>query len=849
MTDQNDDSKLSVRTVDSKGVAPKRRVATPAAAVGAYESARQLELTRDARFGDLRGIYDGFPPTPTWRMEEMGMADMPNFNLKQFQYKVDRYVETWRRVTTAGEMWYEVTAKHPDPREALRRSKYLTDCFNRAIRRWDSTDYRRSNGYVLRCAARDTQLGLFGIGVSHFTDSIDWRWETRPTRKVLVPKGAQITLENCPIVFVDDYNLSVPQLYAMRKKAGWNEAAVLWALYMRTNETQKNSGRAFTYAEWENEIRNNEAFFSTREFAPCRLVHCYVREFGDDANVFDITHTIFIETITTGSTDDKDKPQPGDEKLGWLYEKTKAAKRWSEIFAVFADNAGPEMEWHGVKGHGDLIYDTCHFNNQMFNRTATSAIIANMPIFTGSDEFQRQKLNQVVFSYGAILYPDIGTLTQLKIGGDIGGAASMFELGTRSLDTISRTPPANQQMGPEKTATQENYERMEQTELSSLQIGNYFATGGDPLGGEMYRRLAQPASKYPKAHPGGHVAELFRKEAAEFGIPEDELLNVETVMATRKGGSGSMGVDILKAKEAMAIATPGAGQLFARRLIASSMFPETLVDALVEEKAPPPDQEDVVIALENLNMQNGQVPQAFGFQPHEKHLKQPSNNDHLSILSGIEQVVNAMLKTGIEPNQIQDAIKLHNSFDAGIIHCEQHVEFMRELPRMGARPSIYEGFIREINPVLNGMKQISRSFAETIASAQEMAAQQPENMDAEMLETQAEIQRKDMLAQAEIARKDAAADAKLGNLAVTHQARTDTKLSDHELKQGLEAQKSAFDLQKQRTQAIQELEEKAGQAQVDIALEAAKGEQKIQTQRQVDAAKVAAAKKKPKASK
>lgn len=830
--EENSESQLTVRTVDSKGKAPKRRIATPAAAQGAYYNARWMERQRDARYGDIRGIFDGFPPVKPSIMEEQGMGDMPNVNLKQFQAKIDQYVDTWRRVTCSGEIWYEVKARHPDPAEMARRSQYLTDCFNRAIRRWDRTDFRQSGAYVLRCAAKDTQLGLFGIGIAHFRDSIDWRWDMRATRKVYVPHGTLITMENCPVMFIDDDTVSVTQLYSMKDKPGWNKEAILWALYLRINQTSKPlQGVTFMFAEWENWLRNNETWLWTTEFDPVKLVNCYVREFGENSNEFDITHTIFLETQATNDATTK-KDDPNDKKNGWLFEKEKAAKHWNEVVAVFADNAGPEMAWHGVKGHGDLIYDLCHNNNLLYNRLCQSGIIQNMAIFTGADESQRQRINQITLSTGAIIYPDMGQITQLKIGGDIKALGDVFLTGVQTLEQISRTSPINESFGPEKTATQENYERLAQTELTGLQISNYHATGGDALGGEMYRRIAQPASKYPEVHPGGKVAALFRKEAKEYGIPEGELLDVEYVKATRQGGSGSMGVDIVKAKEAMAIATPGPGQLFARELIARAMFPPDIVTALIERKAPPPDQEDVVISAENLFIQNGQVPEAQGFQPHEKHLKQPSNNDHLSILAGIEQIVNGLLKSGIQPPQLQDAVKLHNAFDAGIAHCEQHVTFMQELPRIGGRPGIYEGFLKEIQPVLNGMRQLSKAFAQTISEAQEMAQAQPQNAAPEMLKAQNDIQIAQMKAAADIEIKQQQADAKMGNLAVTHQARTDMKLSDHDLKQGLDAQQKAFELQAQRAQAIQGMEEQAGEARVNMALTAAEGEIKIQQEKE-----------------
>lgn len=815
---ENDQSNLTVRTVDQKGVAPRRRIATPAAAQGAYYTLRDQGRLRDMRFADMRGNYDGFPPVPPSRMVEMGMADMPNFNLKQFQYKIDQYADTWRRVNTAGETWYDVKAFHPDPREALRRSNYLTACFNRAIRRWDSTDFCQSSDYVLQCTARDTQLGLFGIGISHFSDPIDWRWKMRPTRKVLVPPKTLITLKNCPAVYIED-EMSVPQLYSLRNKNGWNEEAVLYALYMRTNENIQ--GRKWTYSEWENYIRNNESWIWNTEFSPVEFVHCYVREFGDNSNEFNITHTIFVDTLAfSGRVNDRDKASKDEKKTGWLYEKPRCATRWSQVLIPFSDNPGPELEWHGVKGFGDLIFDPCLSNDLMYNRGLACSIIQNMPIFTGVDEQNRQRLNQAIFNFGSILYPDLGQLNQVKINGDIGAMTGMFELGTRLLDTISRTQPVNQQLGPEKTATQENYERMAMTEVTGLQISNYNATGNDALGAEMYRRIAQPGSKYPESYPGGNVAKLFREEAKLAGIAEQDLLQVISVKATRKGGSGSVAVDIVKGKEALAIATPGSGQLFARKMIANAMYEPDVVNSLIEEKAPPPDQEDVVISQENLSIQSGQQPTAFDFQPHEKHLQQESGNDHLNVLAGLQNVVQAIMRSGIKPNELQDAVKLHSSFDAGIGHSEQHLEFMESMPRSGERPGLYEGFVKQVRPILNNMRQLSRSFGEAIMTAQERAEQQAPT-DPKMIEAMAKIERDNVLAAAEIQRKNAAHEQKLGNLAETSAVRTQIKAQQQLQDLGDKAERSALDMQTQRAKANQSLQEQSEQANMQIAVDSA----------------------------
>jgi len=106
---------MTVQTIDSKGKAPKRRIATPAAALTAYSTARNIEIRRDARFGCIAGIFAGFPPNDPAEMEKMGQADCPNINFRQFEAKVNTYVGNWTAINAAGSEWAEVSAEHEDP--------------------------------------------------------------------------------------------------------------------------------------------------------------------------------------------------------------------------------------------------------------------------------------------------------------------------------------------------------------------------------------------------------------------------------------------------------------------------------------------------------------------------------------------------------------------------------------------------------------------------------------------------------------------------------------------------------------------------------------------------------------
>jgi hypothetical protein len=134
-----------------------------------------------------------------------------------------------------------------------------------------------------------------------------------------------------------------------------------------------------------------------------------------------------------------------------------------------------------------------------------------MLLFKGGSEADRQKMSQIkVTPFGAMIDLEI---EQFQLRADTTNMVSMFQLGTSIMDTNSRQVPTNQETsrGEAPTATQVNFDRADDAQFTTLQVNFYRATGLDCIGGEMYRRMAQPASKYPEGWPGGDVAKHFRE--------------------------------------------------------------------------------------------------------------------------------------------------------------------------------------------------------------------------------------------------------------------------------------------------------------------------------------------------
>ncbi len=795
---------LSVQTIaiaDGKATAPKRRMSTPAAAWSAYTNLWYQGRKRDLRFGDLAGIYAGYPPTPASVLANNGIPDCPNVNTKQFQAKLGKYASTWNAVSGQNDGWYKVKMKHPDPMEAMRRSECVTKHFNNAIKRWDDSaveeeDFCTLSAYTLNSQVRDTQMGLFGIGVGLWEDDIDFRWVPIPTRRVLVPQGTRLSMVNCPAIFIEDNNFSVAQLWSMRGKAGWNDNAIERCLFDRVELQAQTNQRNWSYSEWVNYVRNNDVPYMY-DFAPVRVVHSFTQEFD-----LTISHSIFCDFQYTSGVTNKDFTRSKKSKLyneaaqEFLFDKAKAGKRWQQIIGVFADNAGPEGDWHGVKGFGDLIYDGCHLNNLLFNRGALGAFLTNTLMFKGVNESDVQKMDQIVLTNMGIMAPGL-ELEQVKFAGDIQGAMSMFNAGSAILDQNTRDFPQNQRTagGDQPTATQVNYDRADEAQFDNLQVQNYH-TFEDSLGSEMYRRLAQPPEKYPESWGGGKVAKQFREACKKDGIPIEDLLKVESVKANRTGGTGNVGLDNAKADQALSVATPGKGQQNARKAKIAAWWGYDNVSAFVED-APEPTADDANIDSDNLFIQEGQTPTAWPWNDQQKHLSQ-----HLALLSQAAQAAEQLMAQGTVEQNIDGANKLVNLIVAGVAHSGQHVQLMQQMPRTPGKKGMFEQVLGEATKQLHNMSQIAEALGQDVEKAQ---AQQQPQQSLEMVKAQAQIQIEDAKAKAEIAREDEKARSKLGHMAVANEAKTQMKLQDHALTVDSKQAQVAQDIQLKTAEGVQDI--------------------------------------------
>lgn len=795
---------LEPATLDQDGKPPTTRFSSFAGLQSAYMDAKRMHDTQDIRYTSIRGIFDRMPPEDPAYLRQQGLEDMPNFNTGEFTAKVESYVSTWVDHNTGGYKFAKVRLKRKKENPPELSDAYdekATDFFNEAMTEWeDDAETQSAAHYILKSCVRDTQMGLFGVGYCYFKDDVDWRFCSIPNRKVLLPRGTSVTLENCGVLFVES-ETTVTDLYNKVKSAnadaGWNKDAVWQMLYDRTAENKAGTNVRESLAEWQNRLRDNDDSFLNMNFSLVEVVDCYVQEFNEGRKKNGISHYVIARS---------------GAPMEILFKKERRYKSYRTFLIPFVDNSGPEGDIHGVKGFGDSIYDNCHFQNQFFNHMARTSLMANMPMWQTSGESDRDKVSQIKWTNLGILNPGVN-LNPIRIHTDLNGMLAIHQASQRIVNTNSRTYPTGETMGQEaKTATQSTFDRQDQAKLSSLQIKMYRMVGLDSLLTEMYRRISRES--YPGNLPGGRAAENFRKKCEEAGIPADCYSNPIKVEADRTGGTGNMALDLMIAEKALSVASPGRGQFNARKDIVKSLVGSDRVLEFVQ----PEDyvqEGQAYVDLENSNLADGQTFPARENQDHIIHLgvMSPEGSGHLAVLMSAFQTAQQMAEAGVE-QFLEDAKKIDRVMEATVTHVVQHVAFLESI-----KIESYQEVAKEMRKLINDVAQFMITFRDQIAKA--VQNQQPQGPQlsaadqAKIISAQVEAKIKEAQAMQDLQHKQQNQDMKVGNMAERSAVNNELKMAE----QMAELQRKQVEFEQQLGQMALET---MTQAEIDVAKTRAK---------------------------
>lgn len=713
-------------TISQTGKAPKNRFQDAASLFSVYQQAQLEALQNDERLTDLRANYDGLPMDlgDISNEQTQNNGNLPNINRREFTRMIDDYAGNFVAIDTGADTVAEIGLKWKYVQSAAQKTQWeqaLGTFFTEAFKEWNVTK-EAANGnsfcptslaqYVMESSVRNTQMGLFNIGVSFFRDNIDWRWIAVPTRCVIVPNGTKITLRNNSIVYVRRTYTST-ELYGKAKKVGWNTKEIYRVLYERLSENLPGSISRVPYSDVENWVRNNESLLQ-RDFRQIFLVECFVEEFPDaDGNAGGVTKYVISDQ--------------GPNRQ-FLYKGDREYDSIHNVLIAFTDNPGPEGDWHGVKGYGDQLYDIATQNNLLWNHFVTMAILTSTPMFQSATSDDRQKLSQMVWSRMGVLLPGL-TLTQVKIDADLEQVGAAMDSGVELLQDTARNYPQQQtQPNSNVTATEATLRAQKEAQLSTRQIMMYRSIGLDPLFSEMYRRITN--QDYPVSWPGGVAAKNFRDKCKAFGIPVEAYVDAQNVQASRRGGTGNASLDTQRAMQVLSVASPGRGQQEAKKAIIASLAGWDQVPTFYQD-VPAQDSDDVTMTLEKSILTLGQLPDAISFQNHQKHLgtPDPAGPGHLSILATAHQAAMQMLAQGLK-TALPDAQKLSRVMDATVHHCGEHMQYLGQQLQF-TRDKALENAVKQLGSVLGTFGKFAQSFDQALAKASQEAQPQAPQMSAE----------------------------------------------------------------------------------------------------------------------
>lgn len=775
-------------TVTPSGTAPKTRFTTAAGVWQSYEQAFQESAKSDFRFADMRAMYDGMPmELGDVSQKQINAGDLPNVNLRKFKSKLKTYVGNFTQLDCGADTIANVTVKMKycqSPTQKTLWDQQLTQFFSEAFPEWDA-DCNSMAQYVLESAVRNTQMAIYGIGLAYFRDEIDWRFVAVPTRSVRVPRGTKISLRNHAATFVD-YTMTATELWEKRNVNGWDKDVVAGFLYDRLGEGNLPNGGRATFAEWQNTLANNELYYQ-RDFREIHLVHAYVQEFNDLREKDGVSHYVIGQF---------------NQDPRFLYESVREFDSIAHVLIPFTDDPSPEGDWHGVKGYGDDIFDLCHFENLYFNHMATMALLSSTPMFASATEDDRRRLSQIVWSRLGMMAPGL-ILQQTSLKVDLAGCESIFAAADRILNEVSRTYPQGDVVNQRtKTATQETFDRQDESQMTGLQLLAYRTLGLDRLFTEMYRRLS--ASNYPSGMPGGKAAKNFRDKCDAMKIPKECYQDPQSVRASRKGGSGNAQLDIQRAQLVLKYATPGEGQANAKKLIIAGAEGWDQVPAYYQD-VPKADSDDEAMTLENAHFAAGKLTTAQSYQDHAKHLgtPDPAGPGHLSILAASRAAAMQIQQQGVK-NHLEDAQRLSQTIDAAVHHSAEHMQFLQQMLAVNDDPDLKQ-MVKQLNEVVTVFTKFAGEFDRTVAQAAQQQAQQAPQMavDDQIKMEKWQIEKQQMIErhQLEMQLHAQSQDLKMGQIAERAKAKEHFSEQEHLQKLGQQGEATLLQNHIQKTQA------------------------------------------------
>jgi hypothetical protein len=694
-----------------------------AVAASALVTAMETEdLPRAKTRTTLRGMLDGNPPYNPQELLRLGQSYRSNVNFRESEGHVNA------RKTSYSELVLEVpelVTVIPDPLKAegipTAYGQVVAEEFDRTLRAWD--------GFLFHTMQKQSEMVIFGVGITCFPDEYDWRFKAVQVGDFLVPPKAPANVDGLELAVIrHKYRVSdlygyvrTPEKAQYAQDAGWNVTAIKNAI---THAYDTRSSLRDTPTPWESiqqKLKNNDLVEGYTSVNPVPAHVMLWREFDG--------------TVSMGILyNRKDKPE-------FLYRARGRFKSFSEVLNMFVSEIG-DGTYHSIRGLMAKIFPTCEVTDRFSNTLVDGAMLAST-VLLSTPNTGRSAVPKVVRVGPLTVLPENFQAVQGGFKPDLQGVMGVKQVLTGTLNNnVGLFRPDTDQLGdtrgPERTARDVSAQAIREARLEKADI-NFYYQQWDRLYREILRRLLAP--NYPREAEGYAEAMDFRKRCKARGVPASFLrIDSLQIKATRAVGLGSPVMRDFNSRELLALA-PYLGPEGKKAAIYNRAV--VLAGASNAARFMPPDREEALgeeVSLAKAENNLLELGKGALAAPEEDHVTHAAM--HSGLVSSITQGAAQLLGSGQTT-----AIALYTTLDLALQHLGQHLEAMNGnpamLPELERGLSVFKAGQKTLRQLVLAVKDEERAAQqqqEQQAAAIEQLRQQADKTQVEMAKVQVDGQ-------------------------------------------------------------------------------------------------------------
>lgn len=676
---------LNLQTLSETGQPPKGRIKDVASATAIYTTLKSADETSAKNRAKIQAMFDGEPPYSDSELRNMQQSYRCNLNFGNAEAYLEQAMSAYIDLVHGTETLVRVHTTFGEEEQRLEWNGIIAEEITRTMREWPMFDI----AYLGLCH----QFVAHGVGIVHWADPIDWRWESTGFGDVLIPRQTKASEEQIEVA-VAHRPMLVTELFS---KIQDREAAT--ALGWNVDEVEKAIRKAVEISEndltaWERfaaEVKNNDTYFVGARSAKVQLICVWTKE-------FDGTVSQYL------SLDD------GSNKE-FLMKATSRYKHMNQAFVFFTYGIGTNGTYHSIRGLGHKIFPHIQWVNRLRGAAADAAMLNSSTMFQPADE---SALDSFSFSYNgpfAILPPGI-TYVERKIP-DMGNAVYpvLQDMTSQMNERVGQYTMAAMFGGAKDRTRYEVAAQLEASSKLSITALNLFYGPWTRVMREMVRRMTW--GEYSPLLPGGAEVHQMVQRCLARGVPAEAIYALDHAKTTcvRAVGAGSQAQRIVTLQQLNeyigSFDTEGrlrvlrdqvaalVGYENANRYIPASGTPRLPVDSQVAQ-------------LENTIIEQGGPVQVFPNQIHAAHLE-----------IHIAHMQNRLDALEAGEMDLEEATRMILPVHG---HAVQHLEMIQGDPSIELLSSRYRNQLKSFGEILNnGVKHIQKLERERQAAEAQAA--------------------------------------------------------------------------------------------------------------------------------